>query len=720
MEQRGITLLYRVDRRAYRAYLAEIQRYPGPAGSGYAILYRRQATRPPLPTTGAWNGQTITLPTNWHLNDPNPSSTEPLWALIVELDSVNDEFYARIIFEEGGSGGGGGGGASFTLWTAGTATNEGDLHLFHVENTSQYAIVYNIADDDGNGNVPIYNTNFATIATGAMIDAQPGVEINNATGTIVFAPDGLQNFNAFRPDITYSDDRIFEVIDVGAHRRYSKVIAQDATIEHFSVDTGIGVTNNGAARSGILELQLRIYDTTRTLVETRVLASETRTWSQGFQVFAMSNVPSFQDVYLTNGQYFDVQYHLALGNTIVRDSNTRTHTLRVDAAGNASPITIELHNGDLVVVNPDSSTYRIFDNEGNPLGNLKTYIDNRYQREEIVFIYQRSATAPVLDVDTVGTLGTEARSIADYTPGTGWFKDMPTGTDDLYAVQVNLDYENETVSRRDFTINLTEMASGGVSISRIIPLYRKFDAVENVADPDALGVYDLATNIWTTLPTDWVADPDGLNTLTGFGAKTYAYIYSNGTISYSPLEYDREKEPEDWNRTKFLQAKQMGSNSFLNTNYSWSIFIAPGFARSGEDGVNLVRLRYFSVAADGTRTAMASSDAQQLIKSGSNGIIDDDHIRTVCQELRVANADYAGVIDFDILNMYLQVVGNNGRNTQRIGTGGTVRFGKQYYNTAPVTFLRLSPLGYPCAFQLFRRYGFQLEPFLMMVLIAKK
>ena len=335
---------------------------------------------------------------------------------------------------------------------------------------------------------------------------------------------------------------------------------------------------------------------------------------------------------------------------------------------------------------------------GNPLGNLKTYIDNRYQREEIVFIYQRSATVPTLDANTIGTLGTEARSIADYTPGTGWFKDMPTGTDDLYALQVNLDYENETVTRRDFTINLTEMASGGVSISRIIPLYRKFDALENVAAPDALGVYDLTANIWTTLPTDWVADPDGLNTLTGFGAKTYAYIYSNGTISYTPLEYDTEKEPEDWNRTKFLQAKQMGSNSFLNTNFTWSIFIAPGFARSGEDGVNLVRLRYFSVAADGTRTAIPSSDAQQLIKSGANGIIDDDYIRTVCQELRVANSDYAGVIDFDILDMYLQVVGNNGRNTQRIRTGGTVRFGKQYYNTAPVTFLRLSPLGYPCAF----------------------
>ena len=670
---------------------------PGPAGSGYAILYRRQATRPPLPTTGGWNGQTITLPTNWHLNDPNPSSTEPLWALLVELDSVNDEFYARIIFEEGGSGGGGGGGASFTLWTAGTATNEGDLHLFHVENTSQYAIVYNIADDDGNGNVPIYNTNFATIATGAMIDAQPGVEINNATGTIVFAPDGLQNFNAFRPDITYSDDRIFEVIDVGTHRRYSKVIAQDATIEHFSVDTGIGVTNNGAARSGILELQLRIYDTTRTLVETRVLASETRTWSQGFQVFAMSNVPSFQDVYLTNGQYFDVQYHLALGNTIVRDSNTRTHTLRVDAAGNASPITIELHNGDLVVVNPDSSTYRILDNEGNPLGNLQAYIDRRFHNKEITFIYQRSASVPTIDANTAGTLETDARSIDDYTPGTGWFIEIPTGTDDLWAVQVTLDYENETPTTRATAIHLPESATGA-GIARIVPLYRKFDALVNVAGPDALGVYDLTADTWTTLPTDWVADPDELDTLTGFGAKTYAYIYSTGTISYSPLEYDIEEDPEDLNRIKFLQAKQMGSNPFTHDNFNWSVFIAPGFARSGLPDVRLVRLTYFSVAADGTRTAIPSSNAQQIVGSGRNGIINDEYIATVCQELRVANSNYAGVIDFDIEDLYLQNIGDNGRNTARLRTSGIVRFGKQYYDGAPVTFLRLSPHGYPCAF----------------------
>ena len=80
---------------------------PGPAGSGYAILYRRQATRPPLPTSGAWNGQTLTVPTGWAEDDPNPGSTDTLWALLAELDSVNNTFSARLIFQDGGSGGSG-------------------------------------------------------------------------------------------------------------------------------------------------------------------------------------------------------------------------------------------------------------------------------------------------------------------------------------------------------------------------------------------------------------------------------------------------------------------------------------------------------------------------------------------------------------------------------------------------------------------------------------
>ena len=131
---------------------------PGPAGSGYAILYRRQASRPPLPTSGSWNGQTIGLPTNWHLNDPNPSSPDPLWALLAELDSVNDEFYARIIFEEGGSGGGN---VSYEAWDTNRSYNGGNFAYTSLS-------VYISRTDNNAGNNPDTDdgTNWGNLLSG--------------------------------------------------------------------------------------------------------------------------------------------------------------------------------------------------------------------------------------------------------------------------------------------------------------------------------------------------------------------------------------------------------------------------------------------------------------------------------------------------------------------------------------------------------------------------
>ena len=74
----------------------------GPPGSGIVLLYQRSATTPSLPTDGAWDGTSITLPTGWFRSDPDPSSSDNLWALLAELDSINNAFDALDIYSARG------------------------------------------------------------------------------------------------------------------------------------------------------------------------------------------------------------------------------------------------------------------------------------------------------------------------------------------------------------------------------------------------------------------------------------------------------------------------------------------------------------------------------------------------------------------------------------------------------------------------------------------
>ena len=75
----------------------------GPAGDGSITLYRRNASTPPIPTDGAWDGTTVTLPSNWSRDDPDPLSPDELWALLCELDSVNNEFTPQFLHSAQGS-----------------------------------------------------------------------------------------------------------------------------------------------------------------------------------------------------------------------------------------------------------------------------------------------------------------------------------------------------------------------------------------------------------------------------------------------------------------------------------------------------------------------------------------------------------------------------------------------------------------------------------------
>ena len=74
----------------------------GPPGNGFVILYQRNTTTPSLPTDGDWDGTALTLPAGWFRSDPDPTSSDNLWSLIGELDSVNDSFNPIEIFSARG------------------------------------------------------------------------------------------------------------------------------------------------------------------------------------------------------------------------------------------------------------------------------------------------------------------------------------------------------------------------------------------------------------------------------------------------------------------------------------------------------------------------------------------------------------------------------------------------------------------------------------------
>ena len=44
---------------------------PGPAGSGFRMIFHESSSEPTLPTGGSWDGRTFRPPTNWSVNSPN-------------------------------------------------------------------------------------------------------------------------------------------------------------------------------------------------------------------------------------------------------------------------------------------------------------------------------------------------------------------------------------------------------------------------------------------------------------------------------------------------------------------------------------------------------------------------------------------------------------------------------------------------------------------------
>ena len=79
-----------------------IQGNVGQSGNSKTLIYRRAASTPSLPTGGSWNGTTFVLPTGWASSDPNPASTDILYACDTTLNSASNTVIYNFVFQSQG------------------------------------------------------------------------------------------------------------------------------------------------------------------------------------------------------------------------------------------------------------------------------------------------------------------------------------------------------------------------------------------------------------------------------------------------------------------------------------------------------------------------------------------------------------------------------------------------------------------------------------------